>query len=415
MRKRVAVTGLGIISPVGIGKETVWQNLLAGKSGIKRITAFDTTDFAVRIAGEVEGFTATDYMDRKEARHMDRFAHFGVAAAKMAVEDAKINWNELDHDRIGTVVGTGIGGITTIEEAADRLANRGPSRVSPFAIPMMIANMAAGQISIALDVRGPVITDVTACASGTNAIGDALRMIRYGDADIVIAGGAEAAISPLPFAGFIAMKALSTFDGEPEEASRPFDATRDGFVFGEGAAMLVLEEWDHAVERGAHIYAELCGYASNGDAYHITAPAPEGRQAQKCMERALQDAQLTVQDIDYINAHGTATPLNDKNETHAIRALFGAEADRLVVNSTKSMTGHLLGAAGAVEAVVMALSIENDEVHPTINLKHPDPDCDLDYVTEGARKVRVRAAMSNSFGFGGQNAVIIMRKPEGND
>ena len=415
MRKRVSVTGLGIISPVGIGKETVWQNLLAGKSGIKRITAFDTTDFAVRIAGEVEGFTATDYMDRKEARHMDRFAHFGVAAAKMAVEDAKIDWNALDHDRIGAVVGTGIGGITTIEEASDRLANRGPSRVSPFAIPMMIANMAAGQISIALDVRGPVITDVTACASGTNAIGDALRMIRYGDADIVIAGGAEAAISPLPFAGFIAMKALSTFDGEPEEASRPFDATRDGFVFGEGAAMLVLEEWDHAVERGAHIYAELCGYGSNGDAYHITAPAPEGCQAQKCMERALQDAQLTVQDIDYINAHGTATPLNDKNETHAIRALFGAEADRLVVNSTKSMTGHLLGAAGAVEAVVMALSIENDEVHPTINLKHPDPDCDLDYVTEGARKVKVRAAMSNSFGFGGQNAVIIMRKPKGND
>lgn len=412
MKKRVAVTGLGVVSPVGNGKEEFWRNLLAGVSGIGQITAFDTTGFDVTIAGEVKDFDPGMYMDKKAARKMDRFTQFAVAAAGMAIQDAGLDMEAEDADRVGAVVGSGIGGIGTIEDLSERIRDRGPSRVSPFSVPMMIANMAAGQISIEFGIQGPVITDVTACASGTNAIGDALRMIRYGDADVVIAGGTEAAVTPLPMAGFAAMKALSTRNDDPEHASRPFDAERDGFVLGEGAGMLVLEDWDHAVARGAHIYAELCGYGSNADAYHITAPAPEGRQAKKCMEIALADAAMQPEDIDYINAHGTSTALNDKNETLAIRALFGAHADKLLVNSTKSMTGHLLGAAGAIEAIVLALSLQENKVHMTRNLQNPDPDCDLDYVTEGARDARLRAGISNSFGFGGQNAVIVMRKYE---
>ncbi|MCI5837359.1 MAG: beta-ketoacyl-ACP synthase II [Veillonellaceae bacterium] len=412
MKKRVAVTGLGVVSPVGNGKEEFWQNLLAGVSGIGQITAFDTTGFDVTIAGEVKDFDPGMYMDKKAARKMDRFTQFAVAAAGMAIQDAGLDMAAEDADRIGAVVGSGIGGIGTIEDLSERIRDRGPSRVSPFSVPMMIANMAAGQISIEFGIQGPVITDVTACASGTNAIGDALRMIRYGDADVVIAGGTEAAVTPLPMAGFAAMKALSTRNDDPEHASRPFDAERDGFVLGEGAGMLVLEDWDHALARGAHIYAELCGYGSNADAYHITAPAPEGRQAKKCMEIALADAAMQPEDIDYINAHGTSTALNDKNETLAIRALFGAHADKLLVNSTKSMTGHLLGAAGAIEAIVLALSLQESKVHMTRNLQNPDPDCDLDYVAEGARDARLRAGISNSFGFGGQNAVIVMRKYE---
>ncbi len=415
MKRRVAITGLGVVSPIGIGIEPFWHNLLAGVSGISRIESFDATDFPVQIAGEIKDFNAADYLDRKEARHMDRFSQFAVAAAQMAVADAALVLETEDRSRIGTIMGTGIGGIITIEETHQRMAKRGPSRVSPFVIPKMIANMAAGQVSIMMDLRGPVITDVTACASGTNAIGDALRMIQYNDADIILAGGTEAAVSQMPMAGFAAMKALSTRNDEPQRASRPFDAERDGFVLGEGAGMLVLEEWEHAKKRGARIYAELCGYGTNGDAYHITAPAPEGRQAKVCMEAALKDANLKPEDIDYINAHGTSTSLNDKNETHALKELFGSHAYKLAVNSTKSMTGHLLGAAGAVEAIVLALSIAKNKVHGTINLENPDPDCDLDYVADGPRDMTVRAGLSNSFGFGGQNAVIVMKKTEGAD
>ncbi len=410
-QRRIAVTGIGLVTPLGLDTASTWEALLAGTSGIGPITAFDASDYAVKIAGEVKGFDAAAHFDRKEARHIDRFAQFAVVAARQAVADAGLDMAAEDHDRIGTVVGTGIGGILTTGELYRQLYDRGPSRMSPFAIPKMIANMAGGQVSIDLDLRGPVLTDVTACASGTNAVGDAMRFIRDGDADIMVAGGTEAAIDGMPMAGFAAMKALcASHNDDPEGASRPFDATRDGFVMGEGAGMLVLEEWEHAVARGARIYAEFCGYGTNGDAYHITAPAPEGRQAKRCMERALADAGMTADEIDYINAHGTSTALNDKNETMAIKSLFGPRAYALAVNSTKSMTGHLLGAAGAVEAAVLALSLAQGRVHPTRNLTTPDPDCDLDYVTDGARSLPLRAGMSNSFGFGGQNAVIVMRR-----
>lgn len=409
-QRRIAVTGIGLVTPVGLDTASTWAALLAGTSGIGKITAFDTEGYAVEIAGEVKGFDALNHFERKEARHIDRFAQFAIVAARQAVADAALDLAAEDHDRIGTVVGTGIGGILTTGELYRQLYDRGPSRMNPFAIPKMIANMAGGQVSIDMDLRGPVLTDVTACASGTNAVGDAMRFIREGDADIMVAGGTEAAIDGMPMAGFAAMKALcASHNDDSAGASRPFDATRDGFVMGEGAGMLVLEEWEHAKARGARIYAELCGYGTNGDAYHITAPAPEGRQAKRCMERALADAGMSVDDIDYINAHGTSTPLNDKNETMAIKSLFGARAYDLAVNSTKSMTGHLLGAAGAVEAAVLALSLAEGRVHPTLNLTHPDPDCDLDYVTDGARELSLRAGMSNSFGFGGQNAVIVMR------
>ena len=386
MERRVVITGLGVVSPVGNGKEEFWNNLLADP---------------VALAG-----------DRKTVRHMDRYTQFAVAAAKMAVADAKLDMTKEDPDMAGTLIGTGIGGIHVMEDTILQIEKRGPGKVNPFAIPMMIANMASGQVSITLGLRGPVLTDVTACASGTNSIGLAARLIKYGDADIMIAGGAEAAVSKAPMAGFAAMKALSSRDCPPEEASCPFDAGRDGFVLGEGSGVLVLEELEHAKKRGAHIYAELAGYGSNGDAYHITAPRPGGELAYLCMEKALKDAHTKPEEVDYINAHGTSTHLNDLNESSAIKALLGKHAYEIPVNSTKSMTGHLLGAAGAIEAVVCALSIENNKVHPTINLKERDPECDLDYVTEGARDVKINVAMSNSFGFGGHNAVIVMRRYE---
>lgn len=413
MERRVVITGLGVVSPVGNGKEEFWNNLLAGKPGVGPITQFDATDFPVKIAGEVKDFDPVALAgDRKTVRHMDRYTQFAVAAAKMAVADAKLDMTKEDPDMAGTLIGTGIGGIHVMEDAILQIEKRGPEKVNPFAIPMMIANMASGQVSITLGLRGPVLTDVTACASGTNSIGLAARLIKYGDADIMIAGGAEAAVSKAPMAGFAAMKALSSRDCPPEEASCPFDAGRDGFVLGEGSGVLVLEELEHAKKRGAHIYAELAGYGSNGDAYHITAPRPGGELAYLCMEKALKDAHTKPEEVDYINAHGTSTLLNDLNETSAIKALLGKHAYEIPVNSTKSMTGHLLGAAGAIEAVVCALSIENNKVHPTINLKERDPDCDLDYVTEGARDVKINVAMSNSFGFGGHNAVIVMRRYE---
>lgn len=413
MERRVVITGLGVVSPVGNGKEEFWNNLLAGKPGVGPITQFDATDFPVRIAGEVKDFDPVALAgDRKTVRHMDRYTQFAVAAAKMAVADAKLDMTKEDPDMAGTLIGTGIGGIHVMEDTILQIEKRGPGKVNPFAIPMMIANMASGQVSITLGLRGPVLTDVTACASGTNSIGLAARLIKYGDADIMIAGGAEAAVSKAPMAGFAAMKALSSRDCPPEEASCPFDAGRDGFVLGEGSGVLVLEELEHAKKRGAHIYAELAGYGSNGDAYHITAPRPGGELAYLCMEKALKDAHTKPEEVDYINAHGTSTHLNDLNETSAIKALLGKHAYEIPVNSTKSMTGHLLGAAGAIEAVACALSIQNNKVHPTINLKEKDPDCDLDYVTEGARDVKINVAMSNSFGFGGHNAVIVMRRYE---
>ena len=413
MERRVVITGLGVVSPVGNGKEEFWNNLLAGKPGVGPITQFDATDFPVKIAGEVKDFDPVALAgDRKTVRHMDRYTQFAVAAAKMAVADAKLDMTKEDPDMAGTLIGTGIGGIHVMEDTILQIEKKGPGKVNPFAIPMMIANMASGQVSITLGLRGPVLTDVTACASGTNSIGLAARLIKYGDADIMIAGGAEAAVSKAPMAGFAAMKALSSRDCPPEEASCPFDAGRDGFVLGEGSGVLVLEELEHAKKRGAHIYAELAGYGSNGDAYQITAPRPGGELAYLCMEKALKDAHTKPEEVDYINAHGTSTHLNDLNETSAIKALLGKHAYEIPVNSTKSMTGHLLGAAGAIEAVVCALSIENNKVHPTINLKERDPECDLDYVTEGARDVKINVAMSNSFGFGGHNAVIVMRRYE---
>ena len=413
MEKRVVITGLGAITPVGIGKENFYNALLEGKSGIGPITRFDASDYATRIAGEVKDFDITQYgVDKKEARRMDRSVEFAIGAAVLAADDAKLALDEEDLDRCGTVVGTGIGGIDSIHDVYVTLFDKGPGRVSPFAVPMMIANMVAGRVSIRLGLRGPAITDVTACASGTNSIGDAFRIIARGDADIMFAGGTEAAISPAAVAGFAAMKAMSTRNDEPTKASRPFDKDRDGFVMGEGAGIVVLEELEHAKKRGAHIYAEVVGYGTNGDAYHITAPAPGGLQARKCMELAIKDAGIDPSEINYINAHGTSTGLNDLNETKAIKELFGDHAKDIVVNSTKSMTGHLLGAAGAIEAIVMAMAIETGKVHPTINCDNPDEGLDLDYIREGARDYKVNYALSNSFGFGGHNATLLVRRYE---
>lgn len=413
MSRRVVITGMGAITPVGNTKEAFFNNLLAGQSGIGRISHFDPTEYVTQIAGEVKDFDVTQYgVDKKEARRMDRSSQFAVAASYDAIADAKLDLEKEDHDRMGTIVGTGIGGIDTIHELYKTLFEKGPGRVSPFAVPMMISNMASGRVSIQFALHGPCLTDVTACASGTNAVGEAFRTIQHGGADIMIAGGTEAAVSPAAVAGFAAMKAMSTRNDDPTRASRPFDSERDGFVMGEGSGMLVLEELEHAKARGAHIYAEVIGYGSNGDAYHISAPAPEGYFAEKCMAQALADAGIEPSAVDYVNAHGTSTGLNDKNETLAIKRLFGDHAYKLVVNSTKSMTGHLLGAAGAIEAIVCAMSIESGKVHPTINLTNPDSELDLDYVPEGARDVNVNVAISNSFGFGGHNATVVLKKYE---
>lgn len=412
-KRRVVITGMGAVTPVGIGVDAFWEALLAGKSGIGPITEFDASEFPVKIAGEVKDFDPEAYVgDRKTVRHMDRNVQFAVAAAKMAVEDAKLDMTKENSDRCGTIIGTGIGGITTMEDTVERIDTKGPGKVSPFAVPMMIANMAAGQVSITFGLQGPVLTDVTACASGNNAIGRAFRTIQFGDADVMVAGGTEAAVTRTPMAGFAAMKALSSRDCPPEEASCPFDTRRDGFVLGEGSGVLILEELSHAKARGARIYAELIGYGSNGDAYHITAPRPGGELAARCMKRAIEDAGIAPEEIDYVNAHGTSTGLNDKNETTALKEILGKHAYDIPVNSTKSMTGHLLGAAGAIEAVVCILSILHNKVHQTRNLIHPDPECDLDYVQGAPREVKVDVAMSNAFGFGGHNAVIIMRRYE---
>lgn len=410
MKKRVVVTGIGAITPIGIGKEEYWQSLLAGKSGIDRITRFDASNYPTQIAGEVKNFDPALYMDKKEAKRMDRFTQFAIAATKMAFDDAAINLETEDHSRIGTLIGTGIGGMDTLHDQYGVLFEKGPGRISPFFVPMMIANMAAGQTSIAFGLQGPCACVVTACATGTNAIGDAFKIIQRGDADVMVAGGTEAAVSPAATAGFSAMKAMSTRNDEPQKASRPFDKDRDGFVMGEGAGIVVLESLEHALARGAKIYAEVVGYGFNADAYHMTAPAPEGAQAAACMAMALKDAGMEPSEIDYINAHGTSTPLNDKNETLAVKALFKEHAHTVSISSTKSMTGHLLGAAGAIELIAIALATYTDQIPPTINYETPDPELDLDYTPNQAKAKTVRAALSNSFGFGGHNATILVKK-----
>lgn len=409
-RIRVVVTGLGCVTPIGTGKDAFWNNLIAGKSGVGRITHFDPTNFSCRIAAEVKDFDPSLYMDKKDARRIVRFIQFAIAAAKIALEDSKLQINPGNADRAGTLIGSGIGGIGFLEEQARVIMEKGPDKCSPFMVPWMITNMAAGQVSIFLGLKGPNSCTVTACATGTNSIGDASRIIERGDADIMVAGGAEASITPLGIAGFAAARALSTRNDDPEHASRPFDNERDGFVMGEGAGIVVLESLEHAVNRGAHIYAEVAGYGMSGDAHHITAPAPGGEGAVRAMALAIKDAGLKPEDIDHINAHGTSTDLNDKYETMAIKTLFGSHAKKLAVSSNKSMVGHMLGAAGAVEFISTVLAVKNDIVPPTMNLENPDPECDLDYVPGKARKMLVRAAISNSFGFGGHNAVIAAKK-----
>ncbi len=408
---RVVVTGLGAVSPIGIGKENFWNALINGTNGIGRITLFDATDYTSQIAGEVLDFEPAQFIDKKEIKRMDRYTQFALAATKLAFDDAKLDADKIDGERAGVFVGTGIGGMDTLHNQYQKLFAKGPSRISPFFIPMMIANMAAGNIAIAFKLHGPCECIVTACASGTNAVGDAFRAIQRGDVDLMFAGGTEAAISPAGVAGFAQMKALcSDHNDDPAHASRPFDKNRSGFVMGEGAGIIVLEKLEHAQARGAHIYAEIVGYGRNDDAYHITTPAPGGLTQCKCMKLALDDAGLKPTEIDYVNAHGTSTHFNDQSETEAIKLLFGEHAYKLAISSTKSMTGHMLGAAGGIEAVATVLSVENDIVHPTINYETPDDGLDLNYVPNVAQSRTVNAAISNSFGFGGHNACVAFKK-----
>jgi 3-oxoacyl-[acyl-carrier-protein] synthase II len=410
--RRVVITGMGVLTPLGCELEVFWQNLLAGKSGIGLVTRFDTTDFDCKIGGEVKDFKPEDFMPIKETRRTDRFTQFAVGAARKAVADSGIDIANLDADRVGVLIGSGIGGMETIEDQVGTLLQKGPHRVSPFMIPMLIVNMASGYVSMLLGAKGPNLAVVSACATATHALGEASRAIVHNDADIMIAGGTEAAITKMGYAGFCAMKALSTRNSEPERASRPFDAQRDGFVMGEGAGVCILESLEHARKRHAKIYCEIAGYGITGDAYHMSAPAPEGEGAARSMAMALRHAKLNPDEIDYLNAHGTSTPVGDKCETQAIKTVFGPHAKKLAVSSTKSMTGHLLGAAGAVETAVCALAIRDNIVPPTINYENPDPECDLDYVPNKARQIDVRACINNSLGFGGHNATLIVRRHE---
>jgi len=410
--RRVVITGMGVLTPLGCELEVFWQNLLAGKSGIGLVTRFDTTDFDCKIGGEVKDFKPEDFMPIKETRRTDRFTQFAVGAARKAVADSGIDIANLDADRVGVLIGSGIGGMETIEDQVGTLLQKGPHRVSPFMIPMLIVNMASGYVSMLLGAKGPNLAVVSACATATHALGEASRAIVHNDADIMIAGGTEAAITKMGYAGFCAMKALSTRNGEPERASRPFDAQRDGFVMGEGAGVCILESLEHARKRHAKIYCEIAGYGITGDAYHMSAPAPEGEGAARSMAMALRHAKLNPDEIDYLNAHGTSTPVGDKCETQAIKTVFGPHAKKLAVSSTKSMTGHLLGAAGAVETAVCTLAIRDNIVPPTINYENPDPECDLDYVPNKARQIDVRACINNSLGFGGHNATLIVRRHE---
>jgi len=410
-KRRVVVTGMGILSPVGSTLKDYWESLSKGRSGIGQITSFNTENFDCHIAAEVKNFSPEKYINPKEIRRMDRFVQFAVVAAKDALSDSGMDLEKEDLFRIGVLIGSGIGGLKTIEEQHKILLEKGPSRISPFLIPMMIVNMAPGQVAISLGLKGPNSCVATACASGTHALGDAFKVIQRGQADIMLAGGAESCITPLSVGGFCALRALSIhFNDQPQKASRPFDLKRDGFVMGEGAGIVVLEELQHAQKRNAKIYAEVAGYGLSDDAYHMTAPDPDGKGAASAMTMAMKDAALTAADISYINAHGTSTQLNDKVETMAMKLAFGEYAHKIPVSSTKSMTGHLLGAAGGVEFIASALSVEYDLIPPTINYEYPDPECDLDYVPNKARKARVTIALSNSLGFGGHNATIIIKK-----
>jgi len=410
LKRRVVVTGLGLVTPLGIGVEKTWPAIIAGTSGVGRITRFDASDLPSQIAAEVKDFDPADFIEKKEIKKMDKFIQFGVAAAKMAVEDSGLRITDAIAERVGVYVGSGMGGLPAIEATHSKLLEGGVKKVSPFFIPMTIINLVSGHIAMMHGAKGPNSAVVTACASGTHAIGDAFKIIQRGDADVMIAGGTEAVISPLGIGGFCAMRALSVRNDEPEKASRPFDALRDGFVMGEGAGVVVLEELSWAERRGARIYAEVKGYGMTGDAYHMTTPSPEGEGAARCIKIALNDAGLSTEEVDYINAHGTSTKFNDENETAAIKSVFGKRAYEMPVSSTKSMTGHLLGAAGGIEAIFSVLSIENGVIPPTINYEFPDIECDLDYVPNKSRTANVDIAMSNSFGFGGTNACLVFKK-----
>lgn len=407
MKRRVVITGLGIVSPVGLTVDESWANILAGRSGIAPITFFDVSAYGTRFGGTVKNFDVSAYISSKDARKMDPFIHYGIAAGMQALKDSGLEVTEENAPRIGTAIGSGIGGLPGIERGYDAYLNGGPRKLSPFFVPSNIINMISGNLSIACGLQGPNIAVVTACSTGTHNIGEAARIIEYGDADVMVAGGAEMATCPTGLGGFSAARALSTRNDDPERASRPWDRDRDGFVLSDGAGVVVLEEYEHAKARGARIYAELLGYGMSGDAYHMTAPPEDGAGARRCMQNALRNAGIPADGVDYINAHGTSTPAGDKAETLAIKGAFGAHAHRVAVSSTKSMTGHLLGAAGGVEAIFSVLAIRDGVAPPTINLDNPDPDCDLDYVPNTAREMKIDVAISNSFGFGGTNATLV--------
>jgi len=410
MDRRVVITGYGVISPIGIGADDFWNSLVSGKSGISRVSTFDTSQFSTQIGAEVKNFQPEKYIDKKKIRKMDRFSQLAFAAAKIAIEDAKLDMKKEDPFRVGVIVGSGIGGLSTVAHEHKVLLEKGPRRVSPFMIPMLITNIAAGEIAIAHNIKGPNYSLSSACATSTHTIGDALRLIHYGDADVIIAGGSEAAVTPLGLAGFCSARSLSTRNDDPEHASRPFDKERDGFVMGEGAGIVILELLEHALSRGVTIRAELIGYGATNDAYHITAPSPDGQSAARAMSNALADGGVKPEEVDYINAHGTSTPLNDKVETFAIKKVFGDYAYKIPISSNKSMIGHLLGAAGVVELIATILSMEKEMLSPTINYEFPDPECDLDYVPNKARPKKINVALSNSLGFGGHNATLVVRK-----
>ncbi len=408
--RRVVITGLGVVSPVGNDVKTFWENIKSGKSGVGKITKFDATDFSVQIAAEVKGFDPLKYFDKREARRLDPFIQFAVVAADEAVRSAGLEDGSIDKEKVGVLIGSGIGGIQTIEEQHEILLKKGPRRVSPYCVPMEIINMASGVVSMKFGFKGPNISVVTACATGTHAIGEAFRTIAYGDADVMVAGGAESCITPLAVAGFAAARALSTRNDEPERASRPFEKNRDGFVIGEGAGIVVVEEYEHAKRRGAPILAEVVGYGTSGDAYHMTAPAPNGEGAARAMRNALRDARISPEEVDYINAHGTSTKFNDLYETMAIKSVFKEHAYNVKISSIKSMIGHLLGAAGGVEVISSVLTLKTGIIPPTINYEEPDPECDLDYTPNEAVEADVKYVLKNSFGFGGTNACLILKR-----
>lgn len=413
MKRRVVVTGVGLVTPLGVGTDATWDGLVNGRSGIDTITRFDASAFASKIAAEVKGFKPEQYFEPKQAKNLDHFVQYAIAAAEMAVENSGLTVSEEDPERIGVLTGCGMGGLPTIEQYNQVCVERGPKRITPFLIPRIIPNMPSGHISMRFNAKGPNLATCTACAAGTHAVGEAFRSIVYGDCDVAITGGAESVISPLAVGGFASMKALSTRNDDPQAASRPFDRDRDGFIIAEGSGMIVLEELEHALSRGATILAEMAGYGQSSDAYHIAAPPENGEGGARCMKRALNDAGMNPEDIEYINAHGTSTPLNDRCETAAIKTVFGEHAYKLSISSTKSMTGHMLGGAGGIEAAFSALTLHKGIIPPTINLENPDPNCDLDYVPNIAREQKVNTVMSNSFGFGGTNAVIIMKRFSG--